>query len=265
MSGIRFILLAGAACLLMRCGSEAAAPKQTPASQEMPANTEPAPVEITQLNCWQERGNFYVTGICNSRSDQWQKIWLRMEPMSRSGKTLYVDGTASAVFPVFSTAIPPRGRSAFFKGWPLSKFSEGPDTCRITSAGGLKMEAGPVLVAENISGLRVLTLTDPANPASEKIEHGWQVTAVISNPLEYTAVRPFVEMLVYGKDNRLWFATNIDTEDPRVQGMMKMESTGPMKPGNKRSFTTQVTYGNLPMQLNTKKIGKIEVLAFEHR
>lgn len=264
MSGTRTILLLGSVLFLVFC-NEPEKKQPVQAGTEMPANAQPVSVQITDLNCWQERGHFYVTGICNSQSDQWQQIWLRMEPMDLNGKSLFIDGKQSAVFPVFSTAVPPRGRSAFFRGWQISTFSHLPDSCRITAAGAVQREAGPVLIPQNISGLRILTPAQPGSSNKATIEHGWQVTATITNPLEFTADRPFVELLVYGKDNLLWFSTNIDTEDPRVKDLMKMESHGPMAPGSTRSFTTQISYGNLPAQLNEKKIGKIEVLASENR
>ena len=92
----------------------------------MPANATPIQVQISHLNCWTEGGQFYVTGICNSQSDQWKKIWLRMEALDSSGKTV----SEGVVFPVFSASVPPRGRSAFFRVGRLQIFQG----CRILAA-----------------------------------------------------------------------------------------------------------------------------------
>ena len=262
MTRITFLLLACSAFLLTCCKPEAG---KKEAGQEMPANASMIPVEITQLNCWKERGNFYVTGICNSQSDQWQKIWLRMAPRDSTGKPLFYSGEAGIVFPVFSAAVPPRGRSAFFQGWSLKNFSKIPDTCRVVCAGAITTEPGPILLVEGLSGVRMLAPVNPDSDTSAHKEQGWQISADLSNPLQMKAEQPCLELLVYGKDNRLWFANMIKLSDPRLGQVVQMEGKGPILPGTKRHFGTQVSYGRLPRELNKQKIGKVEIFAFEER
>ena len=236
-----------------------------PAEQKAPLSSpaQPAPedvvvpVQITDLHCWTERGTFYVTGICNSQSDQWQKIRLRMMPLDSAGQALKINGGTEADIPVFSTSIPPRGRSAFFQGWPMPVFSGKPDSCRIVEARGLTRDAGPILAVQELSGVK-MTVTGGA-------EQGWQVSGLLTNPLPLEAQRPHLEMLLYGTDRRLWFATALDVQDPGLKNVLQMEGTGPMAPGSKRRFGVQITYGNLPEQLNKQKIGRVDILAFENR
>ncbi|HPI08614.1 MAG TPA: hypothetical protein PLM41_19600 [Saprospiraceae bacterium] len=217
----------------------------------------PVPVQITDLNCWTERGTFYVTGICNSQSDQWQKIRLRMTPFDSTGQALKINGGTEAEIPVFSAAIPPRGRSAFFQGWPMPVFSGKPDTCRIVEARGMVRDAGPVLLVQEQSGVKM------ALPGGA--EQGWQVGGVLSNPLTFEAAHPHLEMLLYGTDRRLWLAVALNIQDPGLKNSLHVEGTGPMAPGSKRPFGMQVTYGNLPEQLNNLKIGRVDMLAFDNR
>jgi len=258
MTKILSVLLACSALVLTFC-------KQTTdrkaENNGMPANAAPIQVQISHLNCWTENGQFFVTGICNSPSDQWQKIWLRMEALDSSGKTV----SEGIVFPVFSAAVPPRGRSAFFQGWPLADFSGTPDTCRVTGAGAVGQAAGPVLLVEGLSGVRMLAPANPDSGAAASSELGWQISAELSNPLEQTAEHPRLELLLFGKDNRLWYAAVLNPEDDRLKEVLNMEGTGPLLPASKRRFGVSVDYANLPEALKTQKIGRVEMLAFEDR
>lgn len=258
MTKILSVLLVCSALVLTFC-------KQTTdrkaENNKMPANAAPIQVQISHLNCWTENGRFYVTGICNSQSDQWQKIWLLMEALDSSGKTV----SEGVVFPVFSAAVPPRGRSAFFQGWPLADFSGTPDTCRVTGAGAVGQAAGPVLLVESLSGVRMLAPADPDGGAAASSELGWQISAQLSNPLERTAEHPRLELLLFGKDNRLWYAAVLNPEDNKLQEVLKMEGTGPLLPASKRRFGVSVDYSNLPEALKTQKIGRVEMLAYEDR
>lgn len=231
----------------------------------MPADAKPVEVQISNFNCWKEGDNFYVTGICNSQSDQWQKIWLRMEPKDSAGAALYFDGSAGVEFPVFSAAIPPRGRSSFFKGWPLKFFSKIPDTCQVTAAGAVSKEAGPVLLVEGLSGVRMLSPVNPGSDSSANKEIGWQISVTLSNPLTMKAQDPSIELLIYGKDNRLWYASLININDPKIRNNIHADDYGPIPAGAKRLISTKISYGNLPHQIELQKIGKVEVLAFENR
>lgn len=243
--------------LLFACNQPDSDKKQAPAAPSLPVQ-----VEITDLHYWMERGTFFVTGICNSRSDQWQKVWLRMEPLDKTGKPLQIGNLSGMEFPVFSAAIPPRGRSSFFQGWMLKDFSGRPDSCRVTGARAEAREAGPILLVEDLSTVR---MQSPGNDGTPGAERGVQISGVLSNPLTINSEHPQLELLLYGTDNVLWLSTVLDPEDPALKNTLTMEGSGPLPAGGKRRFGTQVTYGNLPQELNNRKISRVEILAFENR
>lgn len=238
--------------------------KQAPAaeqkSSEMPAGAKPVAVQITDLNCFIERGQFFVTGICNNSTNQWQQIWLRMEPSKRDGKAIYMQGERGAVFPVFSAAIPPKGRSAFFQGWDGKLFTGVPDTCSVVCAGAIPAEAGPILLVEEKSMVRMVT---PAVTGKEPQEIGRQFSAVVSNPLDKPAKHPCVEVLLYGNDKRLWFVSLLDLTQELPT--LRQDGSGDIAPGTKRRFNTEINYYNLPAQLVTHKIGAVDAFSFEQR
>lgn len=262
MTKIFSVLLVCSALVLTFCKQST---EQKAKNNGMPADAAPIQVQISHLNCWTERGQFFVTGICNSQSDQWQKIWLRMEALDSKGKAVSRKDDAEVVFPVFAAAVPPRGRSAFFQGWPLGDFSEQPDSCRIVGAVAVVQQAGPILLVENLSGVRMLAPGSPGSAAAGSTERGWQISAELSNPLERTTEHPRLELLLFGKDNRLWYAAVLNPEDDRLKDVLKMETAGPLPAGSKRRFGASVDYANLPQALQTQKIGRVEMLAFEDR
>lgn len=188
-----------------------------------------------------------------------------MQPIDSSGQALYIDGKDGVNFPVFSAAIPPRGRSSFFQGWPLTKFSKVPDSCRVICAGAVPQQAGPVLLVEALSGVRMLVPRKPDSDTSATEEKGWQISGDLSNPLTLKAQHPRLELLIYGRDNRLWLSTLIDPEDRKSPTAIQMDGFGSMASGSKRHFSMQIQYTNLPQQLILQKIGSIEMLAFEDR
>jgi len=262
MTKVLFALLVCSALVLTFCKQSTDRKVQ---SNGMPANAAPIQVQVSHLNCWTENGHFYVTGICNSQSDQWQKIWLRMEVLDNSGKVVSINGNTEVIIPVFSAAAPPRGRSAFFQGWLLGDFSDMPDTGRVTGAVAVGQQAGPVLLVEGLSGVRMLVPAGSGSAAAASWERGWQISAELSNPLERMAEHPRLELLLFGKDNRLWYAAVLNPEDDRLKDVLKMDTAGPLPPGSKRRFGTLVDYANLPQTLQTQKIGRVEMLAFEDR
>lgn len=91
------------------------------------------------------------------------------------------------------------------------------------------------------------------------------MTGTVLNALPVVAARPMLEVLVWGKDNRLWLATLLDPGDPAVQNFFHFDRSGPMDPGEERAFTLQVFYQTLPKALQEIKIGRVEILPFELR
>ncbi len=229
----------------------------------LPANAVPPQVKISDLNCWVEQGQYFITGICINESASWQKIWLKAEPLDAAGNALTIKSCLSAVFPTFSSAVPPQGRTAFFAGWPLSDFSGTPDTCRVTGAGAITVSAGPILLVEQISGVKMLA--PPKNEDVSTEEIAWQINAVLNNPMPMPAARPRLELLLFGTDNRLWFSTLLNPEDPQTKPLLSFEKEGPMQPGEQRRVGVYAFYERMPQALKAKKIGRVELLAFEER
>lgn len=225
-------------------------------------NAAPALVSIDDLNCWVEKGNFFVIGLCNNESNEWQKIRLRMDPLDAAGKALSFTEGAANTFPVYADAVPPRGRSSFFAYWPLSSFAGIPDSARIGGAGAEVVPAGPILIAEQQSGVKMLS-GGGAGPGA--VETRWLASVVLSNPLQLPASRPKTELLLYGTDKRLWMSSILDPEDPSQKDILTLERPGPMAPGEKRQLSCYIFYDNLPARLQALKIGRVEFLPFEGR
>lgn len=232
-------------------------------AQLLPANAVAANVRITDLNCWVEQGQFFVTGVCSNESTAWQKIWLKGEPLDYAGKPLKIKDFASVVFPTFSSAVPPKGRTSFFAGWPLSDFSGTPDSCRITGAGAISVTAGPILLVEQISGVKMLAPAQAGEVATNEV--AWQINAILNNPMPMPAAHPRLELLLFGTDNRLWLTTLLNPEDPQTKQMLSLEKEGPLQPGEQRKVGVYAFYERMPQSLKEKKIGRVEMLAFEER
>lgn len=228
----------------------------------MPPDAAPANVVISDLHCWVERGHFYATGICDNAATEWQKIWLKMEPFDKSGKSIQINGGPDAVFTTFSDAVPPKGRTSFFAAWPLEAFSGVPDSCAVKGAGAELAAPGAILVVLENNGVRMLVPDTIGVDSLISVEKAWHVTAIVQNPLEYQAARPRLELLVYGTDNLLWFATLLNPDDPAQKQLLFAEREGPMEPQEKRRFSVSVTYDNLPQALKDKKIGRVEFQPF---
>ena len=241
----------------------AAPPPTAAASDVLPAHADTASVSISDLNCWTEQGQFFVVGICDNRAGAWQRIWLRMAPADSTGRPISCNGQPSAVIPTFSRAVPPLGRSSFFAGWPLSAFSGLPGSCRIEGAGAVAVPSGAILVGTEQSGVRMLA-PDPSD-ATKTIEKGWQTSVVVQNPLQLPAQHPCVELLIYGKDQRLWLSQVIDPADPALRGIINSEGEGPLGPQERRRISANIFYPNLPKRLQEVLIGRVEFLPFDRR
>ena len=229
----------------------------------LPDNAVTPDVRVSDLNCWVEQGQFFVTGICSNESASWQKIWLKAEPMDLSGKNLTIHGAPSALLTTFSGAVPPKGRTAFFAGWPLSEFAGMPDSCRISGAGALQVSPGAILLMEEVSGVKMLTSHQAVEAASDEI--AWQINAVLNNPLPTASEPPRLELLLYGTDNRLWYSTVLNPDDPQMKKIVSLEKYGPLQPGERRRVGVYAYYDGMPQALKSLKIGRVELLAFEER
>lgn len=231
----------------------------------LPPNvTAGAQVKISALNYWVENERFFVVGICDNLSNDWQKIWLRMAPMDGEGQPVSVNDASDAIFPTFSDAVPPRGRTSFMAEWPLDAFSDTPDSCTVTGAGFVVMPPGPILIATEQSGVKML-VGEKMGDSLVMVERAWQANTAVENPLDMQAFHPRVELLVYGSDQRLWYVGVLNPEDPQQKQVVNAEREGPMAPQEKRYIGAFVQYNNLPQALKDKKIGRVEFHAFEAR
>jgi hypothetical protein len=231
---------------------------------DAPTDTALAYIEATNVNCWIEQGQFFVIGTCDNLSNEWQKIWLKMTPMDAKGNQLKMNGASYATFATFSDAVPPRGRTSFFVGWPLTAFSGTPDSCIVTGANALVMSPGPILIITEQSGVKMLTPENPSDTVST-VEKAWQVNVMVENPLEIKAYHPRVELLLFGKDERLWFASVLNPEDPQQKEYVAADGEGPIEPKGKRRIGAYIHYEHLPQALKDKKIGRADFQPFEAR
>lgn len=229
----------------------------------LPYGTITAIATISNLNCWVEQGQFLVTGVCDNGASEWQKIWLQMIPMDADGHPLKVNGDTSSIFPTFSDAVPPHGRTSFFAAWPLKAFSGVPATCIVKGASALPVPSGPILIAVKKSGVRVLVPQSPGDTVTKEI--AWQVNVTVENPLDLTAYHPRAELLIFGKDQKLWFATVLNPEDEQQKQYVKAEKDGPMEPHERRDIGANVFYDKLPGALKEQTIDHIDFYPFEGR
>lgn len=236
-----------------------------PLNAEQLAGTNSKPNIITSFtNCWIEKGNFNVVGVCYNLSAEWQKIWLNLAPLDAKGKPVAISKHASVVIPTLSDAVPPNGRTSFSASWPIKDFSGKPDTCVIILAGATLQKEGPILVTPTSNGLKMLKPMEPGQ--KEPVELGWQISGTLSNPLPLVAAHPRLEVLIYDTDFKLWFSTLVNTEDPQNRSIFQfLERQGPLQPKEDRFFTLQLYYQSLPQALKDKKIGKVDILPFEAR
>jgi hypothetical protein len=264
---MRLLCFTALLAVFFSCKNRDAAPVPPPAAatsdDALPAHADSASVRISQLNCWTEQGQFFVVGICDNRAGAWQRIWLRMEPTDGKGQALRWADPAAAIFPTHSRTVPPLGRTSFLAGWPLSAFSGQPVQCRVSGAGASAELPGAMLVGTEQSGVRMLA-PDPAD-ASKTAEKGWQASVLLQNPLNIPANRPCAELLIYGKDQRLWFSQVLDPSDPALRGVVSSTGDGPLVPQEQRRLNAQIFYPNLPQPLQAAGIGRVEFLPFDKR
>lgn len=229
----------------------------------VPTNATTAKATIFSLNCWVDKGKIFATGICVNDSPDWQKFWLDATPVDAAGKPLSISKHSSIILKTFSDAVPPNGRTSFFASWPLTDFSSTPASFIIKVAGAIKQTPGPILVIPMTSAMKML---DPAVPGQpDPKERAWLVSGTINNPLQIVASRPRLEVLVFDTEGTLWLSTLLNPEDPAVKSVFHFDREGPIQPNEARGFSLQVSYEILPLPLQEKKIGRVDILPFEAR
>ena len=261
MTPFRLVSLLACLFLLQNC-TEKVPVDPTPLNADMvPANAQPMGSNVSHINCWVEKDMVFVTGICANTTEAWQKIWLDVSPLSPTGKPLAILNHSSVIVNTFSDAVAPYGRTSFFASFPLANFSGKPDSCIVKVAGVTPQAPGPVLIAPVVNGM---LMSSPASAGMASVE-AWYASGTISNPLQMVASKPRLEVLIYGTDNKLWYSTLLNPEDPAVQSFFSFERKGPLQPEESRVFTLQVYYQSLPQALKDLKIGRVVILPFEAR
>ncbi len=226
---------------------------------------QPVDVQISDLNCWVEKGYFLVAGLCDSKTSKWLRIQLTMTPIDSKGHPTTLKGEASATITCHSDAVPPLGRSSFFAAWPLTDFAALPDSCLITNALAVDVPEGPILLATAQNSVRIMRPTEGPSSASDQKEIAWDVSTVLENPLSSPAKHPKMELLLYGKDKRLWFAQVVDPESDVFKKVLRSNGQGPIPAGAKRQYNIYVSTQMLPEELQKQQIGKADILPFEAR
>lgn len=231
----------------------------------LPTGVVPTEAALVDVHCWTDGTNFYVAGLATNEADgpEFRRVWLHLLFSDAAGNAVKLNNKATATVALLSEAIPPRGMSSFFAGWPLSAFSATPDSVRLSDASGLMVPAGAILLAENVGGIKMIVTPQGEKPDSTRREQNWQVTGTINNPLDRTARAFACEALIYGTDNKLWFTQWLTPLDS--SRVLQENRTGPLQPGEKRQFGILVTYDGLPKQLQDIRIGRVDVLASEDR
>jgi hypothetical protein len=238
-----------------------------------PWNIKSLPQEATEvnasvftLNAWAEQGRFMVAGLCSSASEKWLKLWVELRFLDENGNPVPVMGHATAIVPTFSDAMPPYGRSSFMGYWALAGFGKkAPKSCEVVSIKGVPQAEGPILVATNVSGLK-MGVNVGAKMGEPLEEIAWQMQGELQNPLDMTASKPEIEVFVYGTDEKLWYCTLVDPATPEGQAVFNfIGKDGPLAPKESRYFQLRVFYENLPQVLKDIKIGRIDLAPFEGR
>jgi hypothetical protein len=225
----------------------------------MPKDVKPSKVVLNDVNCWTEGDMFYAAGIVDSEEFFWKRFWLELEVLDANQNLLKVKSDSFSIVPAHSYATPPRGRTSFFWSWKLSDIGGAPDSIRLHGAQGFELFPGAILLVSNQHGVKMLssTVKDSMN------ELAWMITGTLENPLQQSADRPCVDILLYGKDDRLYFAQTLDLNQDTT--IIKSSVWGPMMPAENRAFGMNISYEALPAPLKAQKIGRVDILAFEKR
>lgn len=230
-------------------------------TQPMPPQTDTAEVSFRDLNYWTENNLFCIATLVDNNGIDWRRIWVRIELLDSTGQVIEINNEPFMTVRALADAIPPRGSSAFFVAIPFSQLSGVPTSCRLSGAGSVRQEAGAILISGLNSGYRVQK-PDPKDPTKVQ-EIAFQASTTIENPLPLTAQRLRIVLLIYGKDNKLWFVQRMNPEDP--QEKIKLEGAGPMGPGEIRKLSCPISYEMLPKKLQEVLISRVDVQAFEVR
>lgn len=242
---------------------------QNAVSNPVPLGKELIPGSATEVNTnihsihvWVDKGNVCLAGVVSNLSAEWYRFWLEATPVDQSGRSLAFSGHSGVVVIPHSDAVPPSGRTSFFASWPVGNFSAIPNTFTI-KAWAVVQKPGPILAIPMTSAIQ---MSVPQQTGQDlKPEVAWQMTGSLSNPLNMVAAHPRIEVLVYGMDQKLWFATVFNPEDMNMRKIFTWDREGALKPKEERTFNLQVYSIGMPDSLKEMGIKKIDLLPFDAR
>ncbi len=260
---IAFLLIVSGAYRLASCAGDTGTPligSHAPDRRMPKEATDSVQLTFSDVHCWSEAGFFNVAGLANNTDYRWRQMWVRITPLDANGQALTINNQPDVVVPVMADAVPPRGRSSFFASIPLDKISGTPADCRMGTGGVIEVEPGPILIATDISGVRMLV---HQQEGGEPRETGWLSRVTVSNPLLLEARRPCLEALLYGQDGKLWFCQLVD---PVVDSIaVKQEYPGPIPAQGSKWMAFNITYEGLPQALQDSFIRTVDIQCFNKR
>ncbi len=233
--------------------------------EPIPEKSDTFEVVFRDTNFWIEGDSiFCVTGIVDNKRMEWQKIWLRVDMTDAAGAPISIKGKDALILRAFSDAIPPFGASSFFYTIPLKRLSARPANCKFSCVAAKNEAEGPILIGGMQSNVKAFSGPDTFSNIDDRRESAWLITTDISNPLPLVSYHPRLNVLVYGRDQKLWFSQVLNPEDTLTK-MVVMQPPAPIGGTASASAFFQVNYGGLPNILNQTRIGRIDVLLFEAR
>lgn len=228
----------------------------------LPPNADTISVGFRDQNAYSSNGMYCVAAIVDSKALTWQRIWVRVQLLDEAGKVLAINGdTSGAVVRTMADAVPPLGATSMFFSAPLTQISGTPAGCRLSGAGGLEQSPGPILICYETGGVRI-SYPDTLNP-KKNIETVFQASGTVENPLDVMAPHFNLVVLIYGKDEKLYFVQAVDPEDQGTA--LLMERSGPLIAKEKRKITLPVYYQQLPEVLRQLLISKVLFQVYEVR
>jgi len=230
---------------------------------DLPDNAKQTEVDINDLNFWTEGAYFYVVGLVDDRSNQWSRIWVKIQLLDENDEVLKFDGGKEIVVPTFSDALPPRGRTSFFAGFPLAKINGKPAKVVFTDAFSMPVDPGAILISSSVGGVMILTQAKPGD-STATFEKGWAVSGIVENPLpDYTVDSLRGEWLVYGSDEKLYMSVLVVGQGDNPSLMQ--ERPGSLFPLEKIRVGGSLLYENMPKMLDSVRIGRVELHVFDSR
>lgn len=233
--------------------------------EPMPEKSDTFEVAFRDTNYWIEGDSlFCITGLVDNKRMEWQKIWIRIDMKDESGNPVSIKGKDALVLRAFSDAIPPFGASSFFYGISLDQLSARPRECTFAGAASRNVAEGPILVGGMQSNVKAFSGPDTSSDVNARKESAWLITCDVNNPLPIPANDPRLNVLIYGRDQKLWFSQVLNPQDT-VEKKVVMQPPAPIAGGKTSSAFFQVRYEGLPKVLDNVRIGRIDVMMYEAR